>query len=230
MREYIGKRKNMEWLSITVNGTLALIALWYTLETRKLRIQNQVQLELLAKQARLSLAPYLHVSLLNLESTLLIFGDEGKIPKTEDEKLKLTNALRERFSKPNLKFICKISNKSTKLATTIRVYVFDCKARTFFRSAWGRTVLSEKETDDLEISNDAVSLDVIKQELQDKYGESNNFFNQQLTTDCPSSYTIVFYKDIEGNPYAVKREYEIDSGRIITEKRNTMLLPEIRGH
>jgi hypothetical protein len=46
-------------LGIVVNVVLAVIALVYTIETRKLRQQNQSQLDLLRKQARRAIAPYL---------------------------------------------------------------------------------------------------------------------------------------------------------------------------
>ena len=46
-------------IGIAVNAALAVIALVYTIETRKLRKQNQSQLDLLRKQAKRAIAPYL---------------------------------------------------------------------------------------------------------------------------------------------------------------------------
>jgi hypothetical protein len=46
-------------IGIVVNVVLAIIALVYTIETRKLRQQNQSQLDLLRKQTRRAIAPYL---------------------------------------------------------------------------------------------------------------------------------------------------------------------------
>ncbi len=49
----------MDWIIILVQLLLAAAAIWYTIETRRLRFQNQDQMKLLKEQTRLSLAPYL---------------------------------------------------------------------------------------------------------------------------------------------------------------------------
>jgi hypothetical protein len=216
----------MEWIAIFVNGALAVIALWYTIETRRLRLQNQDQLKLLSKQAMLSLVPYVHVSLYNLDTALELYEEEGKLPGSQTEKARFVDKIRRRFSQPGVRFICKISNETTKLATGVRVYVFDCQSKTFFRSEWGRTVLAEKESIELEISQDAVSLEVVTEELRSKYGSAIDPFEQHLITDHTSSYTIVFFRDVGGNAYVVRREFEINIKGIINSKINELILPQ----
>ncbi len=215
----------MELIAIISQISLALIAVWYTIETRKLRVQNQHQLKLLTKQVTLSLAPYIHVSLFNFKTALQTLNEEGEIPGEQTERDQFVNGLRTRFAQPNAKFISKISNQTTKLAIGVRVYVFDCHSKTFFRSEWGRTVLPEKDSIDLEILGDAVSLEIVRQELKTKYSESNPLFERHLTTEGTSSYIMVLFKDIEGNSYVVRREFEIDGNGIINGRFNELFLP-----
>lgn len=214
----------MEVIAITINGLLALIALWYTIETRKLRLQNQAQLNLLAKQVRAPLAPYLHVNLLDEKTALHIFEEDGAIPKEDSERQKFLNGIHKRFSNPGVKFICRIDNKSDKLAVDMRVYVFEGESGMFLRSAWGRTILEGKATEELDIFQAAVPLDVIKEEMLEKYGEVNEFFSRHLDATCKHSYVVVFFKDIEGGPYVVRREFEKDKEGIITPKLNAFMI------
>lgn len=216
----------MTELAIIVNGLLAVIALWYTVETRKLRLQNQEQLSLLMKQVRLSVAPYIHVTLLNFQTALELLREEGKVPTEEPARNRFEEGLREKFSQPKVKFISKISNKSSKLALHLRVYVFDCRSKTFFRSDWGRTVLAEHESIEMEILSEGVSLEVIRKEMEAKYGEPNDLFHRSLNADCQASYILAFFKDIEGSSYVVKREFDINKDGLVEAKLNKLILPD----
>ena len=216
----------MGWISVLVNAALAVIALWYTVETRRLRLQNQNQLKLLTKQGMLSLVPYLHVTLCNLATALALYEEEGKLPTDANKRAQFVGEIKRRFSEPGVKFICRINNETTKLATAIRVCVFESQSKTFLRSEWGRTVLPEKDSIELEISPDAVSREVMTGELRNRYGPTTTeFFEKQLSTDHTLSYVIVFFRDIGGNPYAVRREFEFVED-MIEAKLNQLILPQ----
>ena len=47
----------MQWFMAVLYIALACAALWYTIETRRLRLQNSAQMDLLRSQIRLSVAP-----------------------------------------------------------------------------------------------------------------------------------------------------------------------------
>ena len=62
----------MEIALFVVQLGVVVAAVWYTLETRKMRLQNLEEIRLLAKQGRLSLAPFLVPGTMKLSSADLI--------------------------------------------------------------------------------------------------------------------------------------------------------------
>src|SRR2546421_18876 len=80
------------WIPMVVNATLAALVVWYTLETRWLRQQNQEQLDLLKQQGIKSLAPFILPSLINFSTRLKEWLDDSPLIEKEyvERELKRT--------------------------------------------------------------------------------------------------------------------------------------------
>src|SRR5438552_2098379 len=130
------------WLPIIVNAVLAGFVLWYTLETRWLRRQNQEQLEFLKRQVRQSIAPFVIPSLKNLP-TMLSLMNEREGPA--DAKSDFEKNLRKEYGR--LRYLSSVANLTDNLALNIHVYAFEHKSLIFFPSSEGRTFLSKTSDD-----------------------------------------------------------------------------------
>lgn len=233
------------WLPILVNVVLALLVIWYTLETRWLRKQNQEQLELLKQQGIKSLAPFILPSIINYSTKLKQWVDASPIIDKEYLERELQ---REEF-KQGVKYLGNAENLTDNLALNVQLYVFEAESQTFlkglqdsafmrrdspqprkmFIDEWSKSlefVTTPTETK-VEIEDKPFSGDVLKRNLSERYAPHQEWLMNEIMRDVTSSFILAVYTDVEGNPYFVRRRFHVDEHDFIAHHAAIRIGPPI---
>ncbi len=185
---------------------LVIVGLWYTWETRGLRIQADEQLSEIRNQFRLTLVPDLFPSIVKKDKVKELVM-EGKLKQTIGKR---------RYSQEQLinviKYFVLMENASNKLAYEVRVYVFDHDTKSYLKSpkhniyvpAPGKkfqAFFNEKANyiDSMELITD------INEEYGLKLTSLKKFIKSKKT-----SIVLLFFKDVQGNIYLRTRAFRYD--------------------
>lgn len=217
----------MLWLPITsavVNVALLVVVFWYTRETSRLRQQNQDQLEVLKGQVRLSIAPYVLPTLLNLATSL---HDVANVDEEEDADVrkKFEANCREKFDTESGKtrVFCALTNLTNSLALNVTVYMFDHRSQDFFgtASASGLSFLSRysasNKLTELEMSEASLRAEQLAEQLRLFFPASHESFLNELMSKQGSSFVAALYIDQDDNPYLTRRAFEGDRNSVIRQ-------------
>ncbi len=213
---------------IVLLAQLALVAaaLWYTIETRKLRIQSESQMDMLRRQGRLSVAPFLVPGLVDV--------DLARLRKKVEEDTELSAEERrdklDKIDRAQVRFVCAVQNPTTKLPHHCQLWVYDAKRRSFLLCDAGKEVIPEKETMLFQVSEPSFSLDECMKHLQTDFGTAADFAHVQLKVGT-ESYIALFFQDLEGRVYMIKRPFGIhDDGDVVHKPSVLFFDAGFQGH
>lgn len=197
----------MEWIAIIVQLALASVAIWYTIETRKLRIQNEAQMKLLREQTRLSLTPYLVPGIADVDLALLRKNIAEDKSLTEDQRKEKLSKLDE----AKIKFVCNVHNPTSKTPHHVNVYIYDSRTRSFLEGDYGKEWIAEKGSELFQVSEPYLGRDEVVESIRKQYGDGTDFIFRQLSAG-DQSYIAIIFRDLEGRLYMAKREFMISDG------------------
>lgn len=207
----------MEWLLIVVQLLLAGAAVWYAIETRRLRIQNSAQMDLLKNQTRLSVAPYLIPGLVDIDLAVwkqqIVDNDELSEEKKQEALTKIADA--------DIKFVCAVNNPTSKTPHHINIWIYDERTRSFLESDFGKEWIAEKDSELFQVSEPRFAKDEVEQRIQEQYGEASAFMFRHLEVG-DNSYVALVFRDMEGRIYLAKRYFVISKNNKIHHKPTTM--------
>lgn len=205
---------------------LAGAAIWYAIETRKLRMQNQLQIDISKKQHFLTVAPFLLIGLISKTKFQAEFeAHPEKFVKepSEEEFKKKTDRIKHDIAEGSEFFFCNINNPTSKIARDAEVIVYNSNNRNFLLGQYGRAVIEEKQTEIIFVAGNPMShQEVITAKIQAYPGIDKS--KEPLFNYSDISYAIVLYRDIEGSNYAVKRPFVIDASGNITMWRTSFII------
>jgi hypothetical protein len=201
----------MEMVSLTVQILLLLAALWYSYETRKLRIQNLQEVRLVANQGRLALAPYLipgvrKVSVAELNSAI---DADSELSDAEKEERKAEVAKEEVF------FGVLVDNPTAeKVACHLEPYIYDPGTKSFLTPDHGIERISPKDKEAIQVTGPYVTKLKAIDEVVKSYGDGVRSLIELLDTPEDCGYVALFFQDIEGTVYLAKRQFILRNGSV----------------
>jgi len=198
-----------EWVSLGIQFFLAIAAILYTIETRRMRLQNEEQMRMLRAQTRRSIAPYLVPSITD------VTAERNQVEVNKDF-----------LRKVGLKFICEVKNLSYRIAINCSVWVYDKRERKFLGSCHGRHYIDKKGTEYFLIAEPYLSRDKVLALVKEYYGEEAVSKIAKYIKDEDSSYILLLFQDLEDCVYCFQRQFEIDDNgeSIYRKKMKTYLL------
>lgn len=221
-------------IAICVNVALAVIAWIYTRETRRLREQNQDQLDLLKQQGIKSLAPFILPSVINLATKMRELKKSS--PIIQDGKFVEDEARRQLGQ--GVKYSGTVENLTDNLALNVRMYVFESESGTFLKGSYGCPFLHRPSPQPVQMKIDAgqnaiefipkpsevkielkdkpFASDLLKAEFENDYSPNDQWLMREIMSDTSVSFILAIYTDVEGNPYVVRRRFDVDGQNIIT--------------
>ncbi|WP_123658817.1 hypothetical protein [Salinisphaera japonica] len=209
----------MEVISLVVQIALAGAALWYTLETRRLRIQNSEEIKVLLNQGRVALAPFLvpGVKRLNVQELHELISSDEDLDEAEKEKRKDFAANADVF------FVVQVDNPTAdKIGCQLQPYIYDPSTKSFLIPDHGKAWISPRESEHIQVTGPYVTLEKVQSSLSEHYGESAENLVKHLDAPDEAGYIALFFQDIEGTLYLSKREFALSDGE--TLHRTTRLV------
>jgi hypothetical protein len=193
-----------DWFAFVNAGiqvTLALVGVWYGVETRKARLHGQAQLELLRKQATGDQFPFL------TPAVHVVKWDDGK------KQLLSANAqvyfpipTRDSFSGPPTKveYVVQVFNQTKNLAQKIRCIIYDGEKHKFLTSPRSKEFIAGDSSSFFYFGKDLSSKQEIAEHLESRYKDYDADFNKAIVTgdEC---YVLITYLDMDGTPYWIRR-------------------------
>lgn len=210
--------------AIVVQIVLAVAAFWYAWETRRMRLQNAEQMDLLRRQARLTVAPFLLVGMLPTDPRMLREHVEQEGSMDEEKRgaaLKLIEALGEGIAKEKLRFIAAVHNPTQKVALQANAYVYDHQHKSYLEGYVGKEVLAAASKETIPIGEPYYDRKGIIQAIQRDYGPDSSFALRWLEPG-DTSFLAFFFRDLEGRLYLIRREFGIDSAGQFIHKPSRM--------
>lgn len=197
---------------IFVQLVLAVAAIWYSLETRSVRKQNDKMVNLEREQLRLSIVPDLLLGIMEFSVEVKpILIEEILTDETIDEQEKRRRL--EMLEEADVKFVALTRNLTpTVAAHHVNAYVFDAEHRSFLVCDFGKEVVEGDTKEMFQISGPFMSLKEIQETMTFQYGSRCEFIFQQLQME-KDSYVLVVFKDLGGRIYAVTRMFRITQDR-----------------
>jgi len=202
------------WLGICVQVVLAVAAIWYSLETRCVRKQNEGMLELLSEEARISVAPDLITGIRAYDETWeselksLIINDTSLTNRQREESLSGLETYKD-----ILIFVGKVANISDNIAHNVNLYVYDVEHKSFLGSWSGKELMEGGAEEKFFVVKPYLFLEEIKDDLTSSYGGKCEFIFKQLAMGN-QSYVLTVYTDVAGRVYASKRLFKIEEGEV----------------
>ncbi|MCL9764670.1 hypothetical protein [Neisseria subflava] len=210
-----------EIASFLIQFILAVVGLWYCIETRKLRIESEKQTNNSLMQKKLLITPYLllgiAVSADDITKRIDVddeFKKQIKDKIRRDFKISDPADIDEHFHKIITNFskisIVSIINVTDKIASDISVYIYDNKAKNFTSSTRLPQVLVKEDTRNILIDGNPLSKEEFLEEIKGKYNIKtiSEYLSNHTQTKNHNSLILVAFMDIEGNSSMFIRPFE----------------------
>ncbi|MCK9336315.1 MAG: hypothetical protein M0P43_00660 [Arcobacteraceae bacterium] len=216
----------IENINYIVQMGVAIVILWYTYETRKLRVTSEKQLNEQRRINELSLLPYFSYGINifqsndNDKTAIKYFKKNTYLPPS------IRNEYIQLLEKNTKIFQIKIENQSSALALDIQAVIYDGYTRNYIFGETG--VVSSKlgECQYIYTARDSYQTrNEIIEDLKSHYGD-NAFLNQQLIINDSEKnryFMYIFGKTIGNRLFVFNREFEIKDGGIDLKKSNWTL-------
>ncbi|MEZ5528426.1 MAG: hypothetical protein R3E57_00550 [Porticoccaceae bacterium] len=201
--------KIISHLPLIVQVALLAAALWYSWETRVIRLQNQKELNLLKKQGRLSLAPYLvpGCEKIDIEQLIELISSNEELD-AEEKKEQIEAAKKEEVF-----FYIQVDNPtSDKVGCQLRPIIYDPSTKSFILSDSGHAWISPQAQGKFQATGPYYSKAQISEQLEGSYGDEIKALLNNLDITDNEGYVALFYRDIEGSLYLAKRAFKVHDG------------------
>jgi hypothetical protein len=211
-----------EMLLGLIQATLAIAAVWYTVETRRLRKQNEAQMALLRTQMSLSIAPYLVPGILDVEMREVrsrIVSDTKLTQKERDEKLATLDA-------GEVKFLCGVKNPTTKVPHHCELWVYDQRTKSYLLCDAGKEWIAEKEAETFMVSGPYFSYEDVIEQVLERYGDAGSWAHPHFAAG-DDSFIVLMYQDLEGRLYVSKRRFNIRSDGSVRHRPSALYLAPV---
>ncbi len=199
-------------IPLLIQTALAVAAFWYTIETRKYRLQSEQQLDTMRKQHFLTVAPFLLVGAIPKKKMEydLEHHPEKFLPSGTEQDIKAAqkHIRSELMSKPEF-YACAIQNPTSKLARQVEAILYSSQNKHFIEGVGSKEVVNENSSAVIMIAGDPLNQQEAVESMRKSFPGIVKI-NEDLLKHEKLSYVIVFYRDIEGAAYAVKRPYLLD--------------------
>lgn len=212
---------SMENFYYIVQIAVAAVILWYTYETRKLRITSQKQLDEQKRNNKLSLLPVLSYGINIFHSN---HENKDAIEYFEKDTYlspSLRNEYKELLGKGTKIFRITIENKSAALALDLQAVIYDGYVRNYIFGETGVVSSGTGEQNYIYTARDTyLTKDEVIKHLKSLYG-NNSFFDQQLVindSDKNKYFMYIFGKTIGNHLFMFHREFEFKGDGIDLKK------------
>ncbi|HKJ32850.1 MAG TPA: hypothetical protein VKA34_13530 [Balneolales bacterium] len=195
---------------------LVIVGVWYSYETRGLKITAEKQIKELQNQFRISNVPGLFLSVIHKDKVIKLI-EEGKITqksgKVTYSKEKLTEVL---------KYYVLLENVSQQIAYEVRLYLFRADIKSFMRSPSFKVYVKPDKPEAMYLIDETGNyIDETKliEEVNENYGlelYSLKDYLKNRNINC----LLLFYKDIQGYTYLRTRHF-------LYNKQNNLMQGEI---
>lgn len=196
----------MEYAMFVVNLGVVVAAIWYSIETRKLRLQNLTEIRLLSNQGRLTLAPFLVPGAQKLSKEQLEELIDADDDATDEEKSKRKAGAR----KTEVFFAVQVDNPTAdKVGCHLEPYIYDPSTKSFLIPDHGKEWISPKETEMFQVTGPYVTRPRVEEEIKEHFGNVVVPLLAELETPEDHGYVALFFQDVEGTVYLSKRPFTI---------------------
>ncbi len=187
---------------LVVQALLAVFALWYTIETRALRLQASAQLKLIGRQHLLAVAPFLMVSVTTKSELVQSIEAQQDSPE-KAERLESANAL------PQETFVCAVENPTSRIALHAEGVIYVAESKHFLEGEKGLACIGEKEDYEIWFGEDPLTQKEVVDSTTASFPNATKI-DGDLLDHADESYSVIFFKDIEESVYCVKRAFYTD--------------------
>lgn len=194
-------------------------AIWYSVETRALRMQNLSEIRLLTKQGRLSLAPFLVPGAHKLtkeELEEMIDADE-RATAEEKQKRKMDARKEEVF------FIVQVDNPSDKVGSRLYPYIYDPLTKSFLTPDHGKEWIKPRDKESFQVTGPYFTREQVVEEIKARYGDTVSSLLTEFETPKDYGYLALFFQDIEGTIYLSKRPFVLQEGKVLHHRPARLL-------
>ena len=194
-------------VSILSTITLGSVALWYTIETRRMRLEAAKQVRIFRDQYRLTVAPFVGASIRILpaeEYTSRVKEDDFLGPKSKKRLL-------DRSTDSVSRLACIWSNPTDELARNLYGWYYSTSHASFLELVHGQEWLAKGDHVEILVSDEHRTEDQVKKRIKVLFGDAALFAMPMIKpTDAP--YVFMLFQDLLGRVYFYQRSYECDAG------------------
>lgn len=182
---------------------LVIVGIWYSYETRGLKITAEKQIKELQNQFRISNVPGLFLSVIHKDKVTELIG-EGKIIQKSG---KVTYS-KEKLSEV-LKYYVLLENVGQQIAYEARLYLFRADIKSFMRSPSFKVYVKPDKPEAMSLIDETdnyIEETTLIEEVNENYGlelYSLKDYLKNRNINC----LLLFYKDIQGYTYLRTRHF-----------------------
>lgn len=193
-------------ITALLTAILAGVGIWYTIETRNLRIVAEAEIEEYKKQFHLSVMPDLYPAVISPSKVAelvmegKIFQSSGKVRYTKEEFAKL------------IKYYVTVENIGDRAAYDAFVYIYTADTKSYMKAPnykvfvkSGKVATISFFDESTNYTNEKEILDDVKENFEIEINKIGNYIKLP-EKNC----LFLFYKDIQNNVYLRVRQFAID--------------------
>jgi|GEM_PF-6461552 len=199
----------MEVALFVIQGLLAGAAFWYSWETRKMRMQNELEVRILSKQSRLSLAPYLVPGVTGVPQEKIIDEIEKDDKIDDNERQQRINLARNTGT---IKVVVVQNPTKEKVGCNLQPYLYNKESRNFSECIYGKAYITPGGSETFPVKNTFLSREEVFQRVRGFYGDNVKVLMKNVDISENAGYVVLFFQDIEGSVYMMRRDFEDENG------------------
>jgi len=198
--------KAIKTITALLTAILAGVGIWYTIETRNLRIAAETEIEEYKKQFHLSVMPDLYPAVAS-PSKVIELVMEGKILQTTG-KIRYT---KEQFAKV-LKYYVTVENIGDRAAYDAFVYMYSADTKSYLKSSTYKVFVKPGKADSIPFFDETTNY-ISEKEMIANVKETFEIEIKKIVDyiKMPDRNCLfLFYKDVQDNVYLRTRQFAID--------------------
>lgn len=201
-----------DWIQLAL--LVAVIA--YTVETHRLRKQNERQLRLLRHQARVAALPSIaaHVQPVVEEAVISILSS-WRVPESERMKYMKLASERERH------FTCSVKNGRDTVAHNVTVAIYDAESKAYQWAGHTAALMEGGSHETFWFVAAPLAYDAFRGSVRAAYGRPGDFTIAHLAQG-ESSFAGVFFYDVEQRLYLTKHPFTVVEGLMVAHRRSEL--------
>lgn len=219
--EFVWTAQNVSALAsillVIVGIAAGCIAFWYTRETKLLREQGAIQVQLLRDQVRSSSAPYFLTRLFPLYSQSAlsqsiedIMSDTSMTVDRREKLIERVNHVIVDGKSSGHLYICLVRNPTNRIAYSI-VSCFYSRDRGSYLRGDIYEVIDEYETLFFSFGDNRISIERILDVCRDTFGQGFMAVEQYILPDQErNNLLLIIFRGMDGRVYLFRRTFYID--------------------